>query len=145
MKRNGKGKAMIVGTGVDIIEIERVKKAHQRFKDRFLHRLYTTAEAEYCLRKSDPYPSLAARFAAKEAAIKAFSRGFGGRWKWTLLEVVREPWGKPTLRFHGIFAELAHSRGITNIQLALSHSKRDAVATLVLESNKTDFGSGDSR
>jgi holo-[acyl-carrier protein] synthase len=125
---------MIVGTGVDIIEIERVRKAHLRFKDRFLKRLFTSEEAAYSLRKSDPYPSLAGRFAAKEAAIKAFSRGFGGRWKWTLLEVVREPWGKPTMRFHGIFAKLAQERGIARVHLALSHSKRDAVATLTLES-----------
>lgn len=124
---------MIVGTGVDIIEIDRVKKAHARFKERFIRRLYTPVEAAYCLRKSDPYPSLAARFAAKEAAIKAFSRGFGGRWKWTLLEVVREPWGKPTLKFHGVFADLARERGITGVHLALSHSKRDAMATLAFE------------
>lgn len=124
---------MIVGTGVDIIEIGRVKRAHERFKDRFLRRLFTEEEARYCLRKSDPYPSLAARFAAKEAAIKAFSRGFGGRWKWTLLEVVREPWGKPAMRFHGVFRKLADERGIVRAHLALSHSKRDAVATLTLE------------
>lgn len=124
---------MIVGTGVDIIEIERVKKAHRRFKDRFLKRIFTSAETAYCLRKSDPYPSLAGRFAAKEAAIKAFSRGFGGRWKWTALEVVRESWGKPTLRFHGIFEKLAKERKVTNVQLAISHSKRDAVATVILE------------
>ena len=124
---------MIVGTGVDIIEIERVKKAHLRFKDRFLSRLFTPAESAYCLRKSDPYPSLAGRFAAKEAAIKAFSRGFGGRWKWTLLEVAREPWGLPTMRFHGVFMDLVRERGVSNVKLAISHSKRDAIATLVLE------------
>lgn len=126
---------MIVGTGVDIIEIERVKKAHRRFKDRFLRRIFTVAETSYCMKKSDPYPSLAGRFAAKEAAIKAFSRGFGGRWKWTALEVVRETWGKPTLRFHGIFKKLAGERKVTNVQLAISHSKRDAVATVILEAN----------
>jgi len=127
---------MILGTGVDIIEIERVKRAHARFKDRFIRRIFTADEAAYCLRKSDPYPSLAGRFAAKEAAIKAFSRGFGGRWKWTLLEVVREPWGKPTMRFHGVFEALAAERGIQGVHLALSHSKRDAVATLTLEGGR---------
>ena len=126
---------MIVGTGVDLIEIERVKKAHQRHGDRFIRRLYTALEARYCLKKKDPYPSLAGRFAAKEAVIKAFSRGFGGRWKWTQIEVVREPSGKPSIRLTGILEKLRKDRKIKTIHLSIAHSKRDATATVLLEKN----------
>ncbi len=125
---------MIVGTGVDLIEIERVEQAHASFGCRFIDRLFTPAEAEYCLKKKDPYPSLAGRFAAKEAVIKAFSQGFGGRWKWRHIEVVREKSGKPTIRLEGILEKLRAERKINRIHLSLAHSKRDATATVILES-----------
>ena len=128
---------MIVGLGVDLIEIERVKKAHLKHGDRFIKRLYTPAEARYCLKKKDPYPSLAGRFAAKEAVIKAFSHGFGGRWKWTHIEVVRELSGKPTLKFTGILEKLRIKRKIKQVHLTIAHSKRDATATVMLETSKT--------
>lgn len=125
---------MIVGTGVDLIEIERVKLAHQKHGERFIERLYTKAEAAYCLRKKDPYPSLAGRFAAKEAVIKAFSHGFGGRWKWTQIEVVRSLSGKPDLKFTGILEQLRVERGIDRVHLSIAHSKRDATANVIFES-----------
>jgi holo-[acyl-carrier protein] synthase len=124
---------MIVGTGVDLIEIERVKAAHQRHGARFIQRLYTSLEARYCLKKKDPYPSLAGRFAAKEAVIKAFSHGFGGRWKWTQIEVTRELSGKPSIRLTGILEKLRKERKIKKIHLSIAHSKRDATATVILE------------
>jgi holo-[acyl-carrier protein] synthase len=123
-----------VGLGVDLIEIDRVKEAHQRFGKRFIDRLFTPDEAAYCLRKSDPYPSLSGRFAAKEAVIKAFSHGFGGRWKWSQIEVTRDRAGKPSLRLHGIFEQLRIDRHITALSLTIAHSKRDATATVILES-----------
>jgi holo-[acyl-carrier protein] synthase len=125
---------MIVGTGVDLIEIDRVKLAHQKHGERFIERLYTKAEAAYCLRKKDPYPSLAGRFAAKEAVIKAFSHGFGGRWKWTQIEVVRSLSGKPDLKFTGIMEQLRVERGIDRVHLSIAHSKRDATANVIFES-----------
>lgn len=125
---------MIVGLGVDLIEIDRVKEAHQRFGQRFIDRLFTPDEAAYCLRKFDPYPSLAGRFAAKEAVIKAFSHGFGGRWKWSQIEVTRNRAGKPSLRLHGIFEQLRFDRHLTTLSLTIAHSKRDATATVILES-----------
>lgn len=124
---------MIVGIGVDLIEIERVKAAHKKHGQRFIDRLFTPAEAKYCLRKKDPYPSLAGRFAAKEAVIKAFSHGFGGRWKWTHIEVVRELSGKPTIKLSGIMEKLRTARKIKAIHLTIAHSKRDATATVILE------------
>jgi holo-[acyl-carrier protein] synthase len=126
---------MIVGLGVDLIEIDRVKDAHQKFGKRFIDRLFTPQEAAYCLKKFDPYPSLAGRFAAKEAVIKAFSHGFGGRWKWSQIEVVRDPSGKPSLQMHGIFEKLRLDRRITAMSLTIAHSKRDATATVILETN----------
>ena len=125
---------MIVGIGVDLIEIDRVKKAHLKHGQHFIDRLFTPGEAKYCLRKADPYPSLAGRFAAKEAVIKAFSHGFGGRWKWIHIEVTRELSGKPTLKLHGIMEELRVQRKINNLHLTLAHSKRDATATVIFES-----------
>ncbi|HJT23041.1 MAG TPA: holo-ACP synthase [bacterium] len=125
---------MIVGLGVDLIEIERVKRAHEKHGQRFIDRLFTPAEAKYCLRKSDPYPSLAGRFAAKEAVIKAFSHGFGGRWKWTQVEVVREMSGKPGLKLTGIMEKLRSQRKINSMHLTIAHSKRDATATVIFES-----------
>src|SRR5208337_1757740 len=108
---------MILGLGMDLIEIERVKQAHLKHGQRFIDRLFTPQEARYCLKKKDPYPSLAGRFAAKEAVIKAFSHGFGGRWKWTQIEVVREPSGKPALKLSGVMEKLRLQRKITNMQL----------------------------
>jgi holo-[acyl-carrier protein] synthase len=124
---------MIVGTGVDLIEIERVKQAHLKHGARFLKRLFTPAETQYCLHKKDPYPSLAGRFAAKEAVIKAFGQGFGGRWKWVHIEVVREKSGKPALKLSGILEKLRFQRKIKALHLSIAHSKRDAVATVILE------------
>ena len=129
---------MIVGLGVDLIEIDRVKRAYLRHGQRFINRLFTPGEAQYCLHKKDPHPSLAGRFAAKEAVIKAFGHGFGGRWKWTQIEVVRQPSGKPTLKLTGIMEELRSERQIDRVHLTIAHSKRDATATVIFESSKTD-------
>ena len=129
---------MIVGLGMDLIEIERVKQAHLKHGRRFIDRLFTLQEAKYCLKKKDPYPSLAGRFAAKEAVIKAFSHGFGGRWKWTQIEVVRQSSGKPGLKLTGIMEKLRLQRKITNLQLTIAHSKKDATATVILETSRTD-------
>ncbi len=136
---------MIVGLGVDLIEIERVKQAHEKYGRRFIERLFTPAEAHYCLKKKDPYPSLAGRFAAKEAVIKAFSYGFGGRWKWTQIEVIREWSGKPGLKLTGIMEKLRKQRKIGNILLTIAHSKRDATATVIFESTKKSFSTRRSR
>lgn len=125
---------MIVGMGVDLIEIERVKAAHLKHGQRFIDRLFTPAEAKYCLRKSDPYPSLAGRFAVKEAVIKAFSHGFGGRWKWIHIEVTKELSGKPVLKLHGTMEKLRVERKINKVHLTIAHSKRDATATVIFES-----------
>jgi len=124
---------MILGTGVDLIEIERIEQALQRHGDRFLRRLFTPAEIAYAT-SSEVHATrrLAARFAAKEATLKAFGSGLRNV-KWTDMEVQRDTLGKPTLRLSGRLAEIAAERGVTALHLSLSHSKDYAIAQVVAE------------
>src|SRR5579862_1422983 len=98
---------MIVGSGIDMVEVGRIQKSVDRFGKRFLDRLYTGAEQEYCLRKRNAAESLAARFAAKEAGAKALGTGISRGVNWLEIEVVRYPGGRPALRFHGRAGEIA--------------------------------------
>jgi holo-[acyl-carrier protein] synthase len=127
---------VIAGSGIDIIEIERVKRTIDRFGKRFLDRVYLAAEQAYCLRKRNAAESFAARFAAKEAAAKALGTGIRHGVNWLEIEVVREPSGKPTLRFHGRAAQRADSLGVVRSSLSLTHSTGLAVATVLLESGQ---------
>jgi holo-[acyl-carrier protein] synthase len=124
---------VIVGMGVDLIEIERVKQARLKQGPRFIQRIFTPAETKYCLKKKDPDPSLAGRFAAKEAVIKAFGHGFGKSWKWTDIEVTRGTNGKPAIRLKASMEKLRKQRKIKQIHLSIAHSKRDATAVVILE------------
>ena len=92
---------MIVGSGIDMVEIQRIQHSADRFGQRFLRRVYTAQEQAYCLRKRNAAESLAARFAAKEAGAKALGTGISRGVSWLEIEVGREPGGRPTLRFHG--------------------------------------------
>lgn len=124
---------MIVGIGVDIVEVERIEQALQRRPERFLQRVYTQAEVADCWPgEQQRYRRLAARFAAKEAALKALGTGlrYG---KWTEVEVVRDGLGKPSLRLSGAIGELAAAQGITQFHLSLSHCKEYAMAQVVAE------------
>ncbi len=111
-------------TGVDIIEIRRIEEAVSRYGDRFLDRVYTPMEIQQCRGKVE---SLAARFAAKEAAFKAL----GLRVSWREVEVQRERSGKPRLLLHGRAAEVAGRLGLKSWSVSLSHSRGDAVAIVV--------------
>ncbi|HWE86396.1 MAG TPA: holo-ACP synthase [Terracidiphilus sp.] len=125
---------MIVGTGIDLVEIERIQRSIDRFGARFLDRIYTAGEQEYCLRKRrSSAESFAARFAAKEAGAKALGTGISRGVTWTEIEVVREPGGRPKLKFHGRAAEIARRLGVRNAALSLTHSKNLAMASAVLE------------
>ena len=124
---------MIVGAGVDLIEIDRIKRARLKQGARFIQRLFTPTEAKYCLKKKDPYSSLAGRFAAKEAVIKAFGDGFGKSWKWTDIEVVRAAGGKPAIRLKAGMKKLGKQRKIKRIHLSIAHHKKDAIAVVILE------------
>ena len=125
---------MIAGSGIDIIEIERIQHSIDRFGQRFLNRVYLSGEQAYCLKKRNSAESFAARFAAKEAAAKALGTGMSHGVNWLEIEIVREPSGKPALRFHGRAAQWANRIGVVRANLSLTHSTGLAVASVVLES-----------
>lgn len=127
---------MIVGSGIDLVEIGRIQQSMERFGPRFLNRVYTGAEQAYCLRKRKAAESLAARFAAKEAGAKALGTGISRGVNWLEIEVVREPGGRPTLRFSGRAAEIAARLGVAHAALSLTHSMELAMASVVLEDGK---------
>jgi holo-[acyl-carrier protein] synthase len=133
---------MIVGTGVDLIEVERIQLSMDRHGSRFLDRIYTPAEKTYCLGKKQSAESFAARFAAKEAGAKALGTGISRGVSWLEIEVVRAPGGRPGLRFHGRAAHFAARLGATNVSLSLTHSKTQAMASVILESGPGPAGSG---
>ena len=92
---------MILGTGIDIIEVERIRASHEKFGKRFTRRILLAAEIEYCLRHKDPAPFLAARFAAKEAISKAFGTGICAKLGWHDIEVAKHASGEPYVELHG--------------------------------------------
>jgi holo-[acyl-carrier protein] synthase len=124
---------MIVGTGIDIAEVPRIRQAIERFGDRFLRRVFTDGEIEYCSSKANPAERYAARFAAKEAAMKALGTGWNHGVRWRDCEVTRMPGGRPTLTFHGKAAEFAAKLGARNTALSLSHTAEQAIAQVILE------------
>ena len=127
---------MIVGSGIDLVEIARIQHSVDRYGDRFLDRVYTQAEKTYCLRKRNAAESLAARFAAKEAGAKALGTGISQGVNWLEIEVVREPSGRPGLQFHGRAADRAESMGVRNAALSLTHTREMAMASVVLEDGR---------
>jgi holo-[acyl-carrier protein] synthase len=124
---------MIVGTGIDLVEIDRIHRSIERFGPRLLQRIYTSSEQAYCLRKRKAAESFAARFAAKEAAAKALGTGISFGVSWLEIEVVRELSGRPILRFHGRAAQIAARLGVANSALSLTHTATFAQASVVLE------------
>ena len=124
---------MIVGTGVDIVEVPRLAATLKRFGERFLKRVFTEAEIRYCDSKLNRAERYAARFAAKEAGLKAIGTGLRGGISWRELEVSREPGGRPTLAFHGTAAMYAAQLGARRTSLSLSHTEQHAIAHVILE------------
>ena len=125
---------MIVGTGIDIAEVPRIRRAIERFGSRFLERIYTPGEMRYCDSKANRVERYAARFAAKEAAMKALGTGWNHGVRWRDCEVVRLPGGRPAICFHGKAGEIAAQLGVTNAALSLSHTAEQAFAQVILES-----------
>jgi len=125
---------MIVGTGIDIIEVARIGEAIERFGPRFLERIYTSVEIRYCQSKHNATERFAARFAAKEAALKARGTGWRLGVQWKDVEVRREAGGRPTIDFSGKAAEVAARLGARRASLSLSHTAEQAIAQVILES-----------
>lgn len=124
---------MIMGLGMDLVEIPRIRSFHARWGDRGLRRIFSAAELEYCLRQSDPAPSLAARFAAKEAFFKAVGQGWGRGGDWREVEVDRTSRGAPRLRWTGRAAAAVRAVGAGRGHLTLSHARSTAGAVVILE------------
>jgi holo-[acyl-carrier protein] synthase len=124
---------MIVGTGVDLAEVPRIRASIERFGARFTGRVYTPAEIAYVERKANKYERYAARFAAKEAGMKAIGTGWRLGVRWQDFEVANLRSGKPTLRLHGVAARVAEKLGVRNIALSLTHTKELAMAHVILE------------
>jgi len=125
---------MIVGTGIDITEVQRIREAIERYGERFLKRVFTEGEIQYCESKANRVERYAARFAAKEAGMKAIGTGWNHGVRWRDIEVARKPGGRPTLLLHGKAAEFAAKLGATNIALSLTHTQEEAMAQVILES-----------
>ena len=123
----------VVGVGVDLVEVARIEHSLARFGERFLHRVFTEGEIEYC--KSMPHPArhFAARFAAKEAVSKAFGTGIGKSMGWKEIDIRRKPSGEPFLVLSGSAEKLASQRNVRASFISLSHTDNHAVATILLE------------
>lgn len=124
---------VIIGTGIDLVEIPRMARIRARHAERGLQRLFTPQEVGYCQGLVACDASFAARLAAKEAFFKALGTGVYRGGSWLDVEVVRMRTGAPALRLHGRAASLAKRRGVKRLHLALSHDRDLAVAQVVLE------------
>lgn len=125
---------MIVGTGIDLCEVPRIRHSIERFGQRFIDRIYTPGEIAYVERKANKFERYAARFAAKEAGMKAIGTGWRGGITWHDFEVRNLRSGKPTLAFSGVAARVAEKLGVKNVALSLTHTEELGVAFLILES-----------
>lgn len=124
---------MILGVGIDIVEVPRVSASHQRFGDRFLTRILRPGEIAYCLAYRNPALHLAARFAAKEAIAKAFGTGIGAHLGWQDMEIARHASGQPYVLLHDRGQALLEARGGRTVHVSLSHTETYAAAVAVVE------------
>jgi holo-[acyl-carrier protein] synthase len=124
---------MIIGTGVDLVEIPRIRKITERLTDRFILRVFTPLEQQYCRAYRDPAPHFAVRFAAKEALFKALGTGWAKGVTWQDVEVLREGQDAPTMVLHGEALRLSEAKEAKKVHLSLSHTDSLAIATVILE------------
>ena len=124
---------MIVGTGIDIAEVDRIASSIERFGRRFLERVFTADEIRYCESKANKSERYAGRFAAKEAAMKALGTGWRRGVRWRDIEVIREPSGKPSLALKGAAKRIADGLGVKNISVTITHSGNLALAEVIFE------------
>jgi holo-[acyl-carrier protein] synthase len=125
---------MIVGTGVDLAEVDRIQRSIERYGEKFIKRIYTPGEIAYVERKANKFERYAARFAAKEAGMKAIGTGWRHGVTWQDFEVANLRTGKPTLLFHGAAARYAERLGVKNVALSITHTAALGMAHVILES-----------
>lgn len=124
---------VIVGLGTDIAEIDRIQAAIERYGRAFLERIFTPAEIAYCESFRNRAERYAARFAAKEATMKALGTGWRRGVRWVDIEVVRQPSGRPTIELHGAARQHAERMGVSRIHVSLTHSGNIAFAEVIFE------------
>jgi holo-[acyl-carrier protein] synthase len=127
---------MILGIGTDLVEVQRIQQSIRRFGDRFLGRIYTPAERSYAASKANSAERFAARFAAKEAGMKAIGTGWRRGITWKDFEVVNERTGRPTMMLSGVAKTIAAQLGAARISVSLTHTTEMAFAVVVLEDSK---------
>lgn len=119
-------------TGIDLIEVNRVKKALDKWEDHFRKRVFTLEEVDYCNAHKNPYPHYAARFAAKEAVLKALGTGWRVGMRWVDIEVENTESGAPQIRLYNATKEVARTLEIDQISISFSHTRQHAVAQVIL-------------
>jgi len=124
---------MILGTGIDLIEVARIASSFEKFGERFVNRILLPDEIAYCRSHKNSAPFLAVRFAAKEAVSKAFGTGIGAQLGWQDIEIRRKESGEPFVVLHGKGAELFAARGAGRLHISLTHTANYAAATAILE------------
>jgi holo-[acyl-carrier protein] synthase len=124
---------VILGTGIDLAEVPRIRESIGRFGDKFTKRIYTPLEIAYVERKANRFERYAARFAAKEAGMKALGTGWRRGVRWQDFEVVNLASGRPTLRLHGTAQEIAEQIGVKRISLSLTHTAEYGMAHVIFE------------
>ena len=124
---------MILGIGMDVVEVVRVERAASRYGERFLSRMFTPGERDCCSRKARAWESLAARFAVKEAAFKALGCGWPECGGFTSVEVVSDGGNRPAVVFSGAAAQIASEKGVGRVHVAITHDAGFAAAVVVLE------------
>ena len=124
---------MILGTGIDIIEVARIESSYKNFGERFLKRILHPDEIAYCVSQKNPGPFLAARFAAKEAISKAFGTGIGAQLGWQDMEIRKKESGEPFVVLHDKGSALMQRRNAQRLHLSISHTAQHATAMAILE------------
>ena len=124
---------MILGVGIDLIEVARIASSFEKFGERFVNRILLPDEIAYSLSHRKPAPFLAARFAAKEAISKAFGTGIGASLGWQDLEIRRKESGEPFVVLHGKGRDLFEARGAKSLHISLTHTENYAAVTAILE------------
>jgi holo-[acyl-carrier protein] synthase len=124
---------MILGIGTDLAEVARIRKSIAQFGDRFLNRVYTAGERTYAASKANSPERFAARFAAKEAGMKAIGTGWSRGVRWHDFEVVNERSGRPILRLSGVALTVANAMGVKRVSVSLTHTSEIALAVVILE------------
>lgn len=124
---------MIIGMGIDIVEVKRIAAVIEAQRERFLRRVYTLDEVAYCEQFKNRYERYAGRFAVKEAAMKALGTGWSRGVRWVDLEVARERGGRPTLTLKGEARKIADRLGVKRIAISITHTADQALAQVVFE------------